>query len=269
MESKQMYKTIDDYIKEINELYDQYFNHLDQYSEKVMQLNETFDLETTFKLQEKLSPGLIAGNYRNNPKYILIGLNPGYNENQHPKEEKMLRELGTDQFITNFFNNFADAGFTSKYYEKLCYLFAGLEGDLDCYFPNRSAKIRYLQDKLLTLELIPYRSTHFKNLFTKNYYVQCYIRERFKNIKDFIRLLNPEYIFFNGRHFKLLFDDNDWTSKVWDKRDNPKSKRFLEILIKEENGIKYVIFTKQLASQGTLFIRSQEMLYDIPALIKS
>lgn len=263
-----------EYIKEAKNDFDLFYSNPEKYRENVINLSHRLGLAEDNKLQETFLPGYLAGNYQKEAKYIFIGINPGFDKDQNIIEEKLKDETWEKyhNFILNFFDIFASAGFKSPYFTRLYNLIVGLENDEDIC-QTRESKIKYMQGKILTMELIPYHSSRF-NANLGDVFVNQYLKDRLNKCFDFIKTLKsqPRLVIFNGGPFKILLIDNKlWNNLPWQLipfywTTTSGLKRTLEIYIVEKDDLKCVIFSTFLMSARGL--TNEHLLKGIPNLVK-
>ena len=146
---------------EIRRDHDLYYSDPNAYKQKVNGVADLLQLKGPSKLMPHLLPTYVVGNYQTpHPKYVLFGMNPGYNEEGNAKEES-LKTGGWERFqvfTSEFFRLFKESGLDSKYYRRLAHLFAGIDG---VSLPTNEDVYDYYYGNLVSIDLVPYHSTSF------------------------------------------------------------------------------------------------------------
>ena len=262
------------YIQIAKSDFELFYSNPEKYKDKVVNLSNMLGLTAENKLQEDFLPGYLAGNYQKGAKYVFIGINPGFDKNQNIIEEK-LKDQTWDKyhnFILNFFDIFSNAGFKSPYFTRLYNLIAGLEKE-EAVLTDRSDKIRYMQGKVMTMELIPYHSSRFSSDLDDPL-VKEYLKERLNLCYNFIKGLDipPKLVVFNGGPFKkLLIDNNLWDAISWNKEilewtTTSERKRSLDIYYCKNEALSCVLFSTFLMSARGL--TNNHLINDIPSLLR-
>lgn len=262
------------YLQIAKEDFELYYSDPEKYKDKVVNLSNMLGLTAENKLQEDFLPGYLAGNYQEGAKYVFIGINPGFDKKQNVIEEKLKDQTWEKyhNFILNFFEIFANAGFKSPYFTRLFNLIAGLENDI-INITERSEKIRYMQNKVVTMELIPYHSSRF-NANLDDPYLINYLKERMHLSWQFLKELNqePKLIIFNGGPFKkLLVDNNLWQDLLWQYvpfqwTTSSGRIRTLGVYFAQKEGLNCVTFSTFLMSARGL--TNEHLVKDIPNLLR-
>jgi hypothetical protein len=147
----------------------------------------------------KAYPVYFAGDIQNpKGKIIFVGINPGYAENgksqdRQKSEQKFLEGYGQFDGYCQIFSHFY-----AKQERGLLPYFANIAGFLERYYDvEEEIDWHWLQQHLISLDLVPYHSTSSAGLRInnpsnyRNTYLEIFLR--------LIRYLNPsEPIFFNG-----------------------------------------------------------------------
>jgi len=169
------------------------------YKQKVDSISNLFQLSGLSKLRSDYLPTYLVGNYQEKAaKYILFGLNPGFNEKGNQIEESIKNENWDKYqvFINNFFRLFKENKLKSLYYIRLSQLFTGLENKpLTTY----EEKYDFYQSNLVAIDLVPYHSTNFGITNDLNMKQLDYLVGRFQICFDFIKHLHYRIVIFHGK----------------------------------------------------------------------
>ncbi len=172
----------------------------------------------------KLYPTYFSGNIKKpKNKIIFVGINPGYSVELNKRELKYLQEKGCFEGYCHIFTDFF-----KKYKKGLLPYFANIKGFLRRYYNiEENIDWDWLQENLISLDLIPYHSENSSGLRINDI-------KKFRDvyIAIFLKILdslNPQKpIFINGfPTFKQYFDkkelrdivsykevDNFWIGKI-------------------------------------------------------
>lgn len=236
------------YLITIKRDFNDFTNNSVAFQAKIANLNKMFGLNTNNGLMHIL-PTYYAGNLTS-PKYVIIGINPGFNAN-NIKFENQYRSQSWNaykSFHDNFFMYYRYNHQKIAYYSYM----AGVIAPNNIYSrKNNWNYFQYCHDHIFNIDIIPYHSYSFKQKHTNN--AQGYIRGRF--CKDIIPLLTrnstnvKRVIIHDKRLFNLLqntgFIHNQ--NRVYSEQTNNGSR---EIYSVNHQGIEFRIFSRFIPNGG-------------------
>lgn len=208
-------------LDDLNEDLELYRNDKGKYKSKVDEISKILRLKDDCKLQSEYMPTYYTGNLNQKNPIVLVGFNPGFDEEQNNKEDN----LKSEDYFGNFFTEFYNAGFSNRYYERnLAKLLAGI---LDKKIPNTKNKRQFIyqelyQKNVVNIDLIPYHSKQFnldKNLISKDTSIKNYItkrKQRFFSYLEELEELSPKLVILNGSIYSEIFSEyiNDTASNI-------------------------------------------------------
>ena len=207
-------------VEEIKKDMDSFERNKEEYVKKVNYISDLLELKGKKRLLVNYPATYFVGNYKDtsNHKYVLVGLNPGYDENQN-KLEKKWKEEGYENFAVSFFKKMKKHNFKSQYYLRISkFLYQLDKGYMDEEW-NYGKTWDYCEKHILNFDLIPYHSrgidTGKLKKALKNEEFRNYTIRRFKGIVDFIkelknkRKLEIKAIIFNGKAFYVMIVENN------------------------------------------------------------
>lgn len=241
-----------------------FHNNYGRYKEKVDNISALFKLKKKAKLRSDYLPTYLVGDFESKSyKYVLFGINPGFSEEQNPKEETWKKSSWEDylNFIKRFFTLFKENGMKSPYYIRLSKLFSGLDnielnGDSEIY--------DYYQKHIINIELIPYHSTCFgiSNQLTEEQ--KLYFKSRLNSGIHLLKRLNVKLILFNGNPFHLILIKNNLI--YYDHKINLN--KYVNMYTFKVQDVPCVLFDKFITQPG-FGLSYEDLKNKIPGLLKA
>jgi hypothetical protein len=249
---------------EIKSEHDLYYADPVVYAQRVNQISDLLELKGQSRLMPHLLPTYIVGNYQDGKsRFVLFGMNPGYNEEGNAKEES-LKKGGWDKyqyFTSEFFRLFKVNGLDSRYYKTLSHLFSGIDGISLSTFEQI---YDYYYENLISIDLIPYHSTSFGITNRPSPEQLSYLKKRLAVSFDFIATIKCRMVILHGALFATLVRDEGYLAGC---STFEITKQTMMYTFKYKN-IPSVLFSRMITQPGS-GVTHYKMEKDIPELLKT
>lgn len=236
------------YLTPAQQDFNDYTNNLVAFQNRIANLNNMFGLNANNGLMANVLPTYHAGNLLN-PKYIIIGINPGLNqgninfENQHRTQNWNAYR----NFHDNFFNYYLQNNRQIRYYSYM----AGVLAPNNIRYNNWSY-FNYCHNAILNIDIIPYHSHGFHKRHINNN-AHNYILNRFNN--EIIPLLARNQqnvnrvIIHDSRLFVLLLNNGFMTNQniVYHAQTNNGLRMIYSV---NYQGIEFRLFSRFIPNGG-------------------
>lgn len=180
-----------------------FFDKHETYKKHVDSISEMFSFTGTDKLLSDYLPVAFAGRFSQKNSIVMFGLNPGFNEQLNPIEEK---EHGTTwedycKARSNLYVLFKKLDHPSPYCKILFKLFSSM------YDSNEQWD--FFNDNIVNLNLIPYhsKSINLPSKFTESQLQ--YLKESYFSHIEFAQSIQPRMYIFNGNAWYRLLIENE------------------------------------------------------------
>jgi len=192
------------YLTKMQQEHKLFFDDHETYKKHVNSISEMFSFTGTDKLMTEYLPVAFAGRYSKKGSIVMFGLNPGFNEEMNPIEEKGHGTTWEDycKLRSNLYQLFKKLNHPSPYCKILFKLFSNL-------YDTHDNQWDFFHDNVVNLNLIPY---HSKTLsmpakFTKTQL--AYLKESYFSQLEFAQTIQPRLYIFNGNPwYRLLIENN-------------------------------------------------------------
>lgn len=195
-------------IEDLRADFDLFYSDNKAYKTKVDGISDLLGLHDKMQLRSDFLPTYIVGDYtEQRSKYVLIGMNPFFDEERNSQEENF--KNGTweryQNFVKQFFMFRKNLHLSSHYYSRLAQLFAGLDG---ISLSTDDQKWNYYDKNLISIDLVPYHSGGFGLPSKLSFDQDKYLNKRFDSCFDFIRGVQHKLVIMNGKAFHTLLKGN-------------------------------------------------------------
>jgi hypothetical protein len=243
---------------EMKDDFDLFQNNREEYNKKIDKLNQLFNLTNEKELKKDMLPLYYSGSINdNNPKIIILCLNPGWNKDNCDREQEF-KEGSFEKMqdsSNNYFEKFKKKKMRAAYYEKLSKIFGAFD---NLQLSDYEEKFDYCHKYVFNIDLIPYYSQKFGlpnilNNNKKNPERKKYLEKRFQNNLEFIKHISEtheiKFILIHGKPnndiINLLYPEI-YQNLDWYDIENMKISSFS---MPEINSIKIVIFNYFLSER--------------------
>ena len=246
-------------LDEARQDFDLFYNDNARYQANVNRVSDLLQLSGGSALRSEILPTYMVGDYHDQRKIVVLGMNPHFDEERNRIEEAY--KNGTwkkyDNFIRTFFSFFKTKSVPSEYFSRLGRLFSGIERRPPFTLDESYA---YDQQNLINIDLVPYHSATFNPRPTNG--AQNYLFARLERMLSFVEGVHPRIMFFNGGLYYELMKQRGFLKET----DSQKIGRVRVYWFRYE-GTPSLLFTGMITSfrSGVTF---NHLEMDIPRLIR-
>ncbi len=224
---------------------EEFRNDYNGYQKKVDNLSTAMGFAGDCCFKSSFMPTYYAGDLEKKDMIVIIGANPGWNDNGNITEET-LKKRDYFGFLNNFFTEFYNNGLRSPYYEysnRIWGLIQNLTGE---QVQNREGKYNVLQNHVINIDVIPYHSKKFCTP-ANTPDAKIYLNKFKCNLEKYIKELHsPRLLIFNTAITKTLLNLNINSNNclTFTRNNNRVNKMYMF----DYNGVRSVYFDAQLGS---------------------
>ncbi len=197
-------------MKEAKKDFDDFYNNNEAYVLRVERVNQLFGLGGMGIFRSNLLPTYYVGDIIGKDQYVVLGLNPGFDEKKNELEQQ--EKSGTwnrcKNFERKFFKFSQDHGWNHPYYRKLSKICCAIE-------KSSVAGENYLDfchRKIVNIDLIPYHAKFFRvNL--KNDEQGDYLMNQLDKSLSALKEMSVKFCLIHGKVFKQLLIDQGYLQK--------------------------------------------------------